>query len=167
MDEGTPVADYATFEDVVNRWRPLSSAEQTLATTHIGDAAALLRRNLPDLDERIAADNAAAAAAGRGPTGDLARAATAKVAWAVKRYMENPQGAKQLQRTIGPRSLSMTLPDGSATGVFFTDDELRELQPTDQPAEGGGMIFGTTTLGLRPGWSPHTERRSPGWWPTG
>jgi len=159
--------DYATFEDVVARWRPLNPAEQELATTHIGDAAALLRRNIPDLDERIAADNAAAVAAENGPTGDLARAVKAKVAGVVKRYMENPQGAKQLQRTIGPRTLGMTMPDGSATGVFFTEDEMRDLQPTAGQPVGGGLVFGTIFAGVRPGWSPHTDRRPGGWWPTG
>jgi len=154
MDGGTPVADYATHQDVADRWRPLTTDEQKLVTTHIGDAAALLRRNLPDLDDRIAADDDAATAAGRGPTGDLARSATAKVAGVVRRYMENPQGAKQLQETIGPRSYGMTLPDGSATGVFFTEAELKELQPSTSQPTGNGMLFGTVRVGIRRGWGP-------------
>jgi hypothetical protein len=161
------VADYATWQDVQARWRTLTSAEQTQATTYLGDASVLLRRNVPDLDERIVADNTAAIAAGTAVNGegDLARAARAKVAGVVKRYMENPQGAKQLQRTIGPRSLGMTLPDGQATGVFFTEDELRELQPSSG-VESGGLVFGVTFAGYRPGWGPPAPP-GPGWWPTG
>jgi hypothetical protein len=162
------MADYATWEDVQARWRSLTQPEQDKATTYLGDASVLLRRNVPDLDERIATDNAAAIAAGTAVNGegDLARAARAKVAGVVKRYMENPQGAKQLQRTIGPRTLGMTLPDGQATGVFFTEDELRELQPSSG-VEGGGLVFGVAFAGYRPGWGPPSRHHHSGWWPTG
>lgn len=147
------MTDFATWEDVQGRWRPLTEDQQTQATLHLGDASALLRTLVPDLTDRIAADT----------SGDLARVALSKAAGAVKRYMENPRGAKQMQETIGPRNYGITLPDGQATGVFFTEDELTALQPT--AATAGSHAIGTTFATIRPGWGPYESPRC-GWWPT-
>lgn len=147
-----PPADFATHEDVVSRWRPFrDNAEQAVATERLADASALLRLLIPDLATRAAADP------------DVARVAKSLVVEVVRRYLRNPEGAKQLQQTIGPRNLGLTFDGEKPSGIFFAEDELKVLQPG--AAESGGKIFGTTFVGLLPGWSPHTNRRS-GWWPT-
>lgn len=151
MTEGTPAA-LATWEDVQSRWRPLSPDERAKATIRIGDASALLLTLVPGLAARIAAD----------ASGNLATVATSKVADAVIRFLQNPEGAKQLQETIGPRSYGMTF-DGKATGIFFTDDELASLRPS-AGADRSSTAVGTAFMGTRPGWAPVTPV-SPAWWP--
>lgn len=166
MTEGAP-ADFAGHEDVAARWRPFrNTAEQAKAVVRLGDASSLLRTLMSDIDERIAADDAKAVAENTADPeghGRLYRVAKAKVADAVVRYMDNPRGAKQLQQTIGPRTLGITLPDGGTLGIFFTEEELKALQPT---AGTGSIVIGTTFASFRPGWGPHEPRRTPGWWPT-
>lgn len=146
MTEGAPAA-LAAWEDVQARWRPLSTAEQDLATIRLGDASALLRTLIPGIDARIAADS----------TGNLAAVAKSTVADVVIRFLQNPNGAKQLQETIGPRSYGMTL-DGRPTGIFFTDGELDSLRPS-AAADRSSTALGTTFATVRPGWGPVT----PGW----
>lgn len=161
------MADFATYADVVARWRSLTADEQARVTTHLGDASALLRTLVPDIDARIAADNAASIVDGTAVDGrgNLSRVTTAKVVGVVKRYMENPLGAKQMQETLGPRSYGITLPDGQSTGVFFTEDDLAAVQPT--AATKGSHAVGTAFATFRPGWGPPAD---PGslihWWPS-
>lgn len=150
MTEGTPAA-LATWEDVADRWRPLSTAEQTLATTRIADASALLRTRIGDIDARIAADS----------TGNLAATVRSKVVDVVVRFLQNPNGAKQLQETIGPRSYGMTF-EGRATGIFFTDEELASLRPS-AAVDRSSTALGTTFAAIRPGWAPTAPPGSPGW----
>lgn len=121
------MADFATPEDVVSRWRPFrDDAERKRAEVLLGDASALLRSAVrtvvPDLDVLVAADP------------QLARVATMAVFVAVKRVLRNPDGAKAVQETIGPdRSYGLTF-DGEATGVFFTAEELTPFMPDPDAA---------------------------------
>lgn len=46
----------ATYEDVEARWRPLSDSEQAVATVRLADVERMIRRRIPTLDARIAAD---------------------------------------------------------------------------------------------------------------
>ena len=153
MTEGAP-APFAEYGDVTARWRPFrDDAERNKASTRIGDASALLRTLVPGLDDRIAADT----------SGDLAAVARSKVVDAVLRFLRNPDGAKQLQETIGPRSYGVTF-DGESTGVFFTEDELAALRPSAGKTKGSSAL-GTAFVGIRPGWAPIDPSPS-GWWPS-
>jgi len=49
---GTP---YATAQDLVDRWRPLTPAELARATVLLGDAGTRIRAAVPDVDTRLAA----------------------------------------------------------------------------------------------------------------
>lgn len=113
------MADFATSQDVADRWRLLTPDEHSRATVRLGDASALLRRFMPGIDDRIAADT----------TGTLAQVARSAAADAVIRFLRNPEGAKSLQETIGPRSYGLTF-EGGASGLFFTEDELAPLRPS-------------------------------------
>lgn len=162
----TPPPDFATAADVVGRWRPLTPAENTKAELNIGDAAAIVRSVVKDIDARIAADNAAATAANGGtPTiGPLARATMRVVVDAVIRFLQNPNGAKRVQETIGDRAY--TLDFGEVTGMFISVDEIAPLLPS---AGGGvGEKIGTAFAATRPGWAPTTpgwSTHSADWWP--
>lgn len=47
------MAAFATAPDVEARWRPLSAAETTVATTLLEDASTLLRALVPTIDQQI------------------------------------------------------------------------------------------------------------------
>lgn len=110
------MADFATPEDIVSRWRPFrDEAERARAEVRLGDASSLLRTVLRGIDGRVEVDP------------ELARTVTSTVADVVARYMRNPHGAKAVQETIGDRSYGLTF-DGEATGIFFTAEELARLR---------------------------------------
>ena len=46
-------APFATPADVAARWRPLSTAETTVALTLCADASALIRARFPGIDDQI------------------------------------------------------------------------------------------------------------------
>jgi hypothetical protein len=96
------VADFATPEDVVARYRPLQGNESTVVQTWLTDASADLRVAITDVDERVLADP------------DYARAATKAVAMAVVRLL----------RGRDPRD-----PADYST-IFFTKSELAALTAT-------------------------------------
>jgi len=141
VTEGAPAA-LATWQDVQSRWRTLASDEQERAKTRLSDASALLRTVIPDIDTRAAAST------------NLQLLVVSRVADAVARYMRNPDGAKQLQETIGDRSYSTTLEGGGPTGIFFTADELAALRPSAAADARSGTALGTAFARVRPGWGP-------------
>lgn len=49
------MAAYATSTDLQSRWRALTTAEQSQATTLLGDASTWIRAWIPSVDERITA----------------------------------------------------------------------------------------------------------------
>jgi hypothetical protein len=155
VTEGTPAGTpFADDTDVVSRWRAFrDETERGVAVERLADASSLLRLLIPDLATRASDDE------------DVARVAKSLVVEVVRRYLRNPDGAKQLQQTIGPRSYGLTFDGEKPSGIFFTEDELKVLQPG--AAEAGGVIFGTVYTAPAPGWSPH-RRRIPGSdWSTG
>lgn len=147
MTEGAP-EPFATKQDVIDRWRPLTDEEGPLVETRLGDVAAIIRTAIPDIDARIAADS----------TGSLARAALVASYEAVRRVTENPQGARRLQETIGLRAYSLDFGERKASGLFLTADELMPLQPTG--LGGQGEAIGTAIASTRAGWAPVTHA----WW---
>lgn len=161
---GAPAATepFATSEDVVNRWRAFrDDDEEAVATERLADASALLRLTatrlgVTDFVARVQAEP------------DLARVTKSIVVEVVRRYLRNPDGAKQLQNTIGPRSYGLTFDGEKPSGIFFTEEELKELLPTAASDDAGGYIFGTMPIGFGSGgWSPY-RRRTPGasgWYP--
>ena len=141
MTEGVPAA-LATANDVQRRWSSYTDARQAEVETRLGDASALLRTVIPDIDVRAAAKP------------NLQALVVSRVADTVARYMRNPDGAKQLQETIGDRSYSTTLDSGSPTGIFFTDGELAGLRPSAAADARAGTALGTAFATARPGWAP-------------
>ena len=108
----------ATYADVAARWRTLTSDEQDLATTFLGDAWRELRRLVPDLVTRLEADDADA---------DLEPAAVAAMSYAVIRKMQNPEGLRQFSVTLDDATKSGTR-DTGRSDLYFTDDELDSVR---------------------------------------
>lgn len=159
------MADFATWQDVQDRWRTLSPDEQTRATTNIADASAIIRSVIPDIDARIEADTAEWVAAGNTGIGNLGRTALRIVADAVIRVMTNPDGARRVQETIGDKAYTLDYGEGRVSGLFLTDTELGPLQPSG--GDTGGEAIGTAIVNLRDGWAPASPPTVAGWWPVG
>lgn len=110
------MADFATWQDVQERWRPLTSAEQGVATALLGDVSDMIRARFPDVDARIA-------------NGSLTAATVKRIAAsAVKRAMINSgsEGLESRAQTAGPFSVSDKFAN-PAGNLYLTSDDIRLL----------------------------------------
>lgn len=106
--------DFATYEDVANAWRPLTTAEQTLATELILYAEAQLRARVPDIEVRIT-------------NGKLdPKLATLAVVQMVRRAMENASTVLS-SRTVGPYTERYR--DEARGLVQITEEDLVLVRP--------------------------------------
>lgn len=109
---------FATYADVEARWRTLTSAEQTVATTLLADASDMVRTRWTDVDARIASGSLDAESVKR------------VVANMVKRAMDRPvpDGFETFNQTSGPFSVGgkVANPNGN---LFFTAEDLRLFEP--------------------------------------
>lgn len=114
------MANPATTGDIESRWRPLTSAEETVAGTRLDDAWRKLKKDIPDLEARMDAD------------ADLTADAIRVLADSVIRVLQS------LERN-GLRKGSVGVDDGSASweldasiqaSIYFTDDEIADLSTT-------------------------------------
>lgn len=114
---------FATPDDVAARWRPLTSAEQTVAQTLLNDASMLIRARFPGID--------AQAASGQVDPDALA----AVTAGMVKRAMVAPaDGITQQSESTGPFSHSQTYANPLGN-VFLTAADITLIlgyQPAGQ-----------------------------------
>lgn len=106
---------YASAEDVQTSWRPLSSAEMSTAHAFIDWASIKLRRRVPSLDARIAANEP--------DVESLARHITVAV---VKRAMLNPEGWRE--ETLDDFRLVRDAAVASGA-LYVSDDDVADLQP--------------------------------------
>lgn len=112
-------ATYATVSDLVDRWRPLSPAEEERAGTLLADAAVRIRVECPDVDERLAA-----VPPGLDPAVPLIVSCEM-----VKRAMLAPVDQapmQQMQQTAGPFSQSGTFVNPTGD-LYLTRAERRML----------------------------------------
>lgn len=111
---------FATYADVEARWRTLTSAEQTVATTLLADASDMIRSRWADVDSRIAAASLDASSVVR------------VVANMVKRAMiiGDNEGLESRSETAGPFAYSdkFANPNGN---LYFTQDDLRLFEPQE------------------------------------
>lgn len=120
------MASPALVDDVQKRFpRPLTSVEETYATTKLEDAWTDLQGQVPDLVDRLNAADA-----------DALRQQTIRIlAQAVVRVLLNPYGRKQQSSGIDDAQGSWTVSDGLAAGeLYFTDAELDSLRAKDPDA---------------------------------
>lgn len=115
------MANPATTDDIEARWRTLTSDERTVAETRLDDAWRKLKRDIPDLETRMAGDV------------DLTADVVRVLADAVIRLLRSAQ-------TDGLKRRTVAVDDGSATyerdtdydkaSLYFTESELADLAAT-------------------------------------
>jgi hypothetical protein len=113
-------------QDVADRWRPLTSAEQTVAETLLFDASMLIRARFPGIDDQIAAG---------GVDPDVVAMV---VAGMVKRAMIAPaDGLSQQSESVGPYSHSQSYANPLGN-VFLTAADVTLIlgyQPAAQSSQ--------------------------------
>lgn len=124
------MANPVTTTDIADRWRPLTTAEETTAQARLGDAWAVLLSRIPDLEDRLADGRVSL------------ELVTFVVCEMVLRALRNPGAFTQ--ETTGP--FSVTRDSSVATGgIYVTDDELAMLRGEHQVATVG-------TIETQPAW---------------
>ncbi|HET7386979.1 MAG TPA: Gp19/Gp15/Gp42 family protein [Nocardioidaceae bacterium] len=115
------MANPAALSDLENRWRPLSTQEQTNGQTFLDDAWRMLRRRVTNLETNIATDT------------DLHDEAVRVIAQAVLRVMKNPDGKRQesIDDYAWTRDQAV-----SAGLLYFTDQEINDLIPGEDTRRG-------------------------------
>lgn len=126
-------APFATADDV-NALRPLDDEDRALASTLLVYGAALMRRNQPDLDARIASGAL---------DPDLAKLVAVQM---VIRVLRNLDGVRQ--ETVGPSSITYD-PSQAVGQLILTPDDLATLAPVPT-----GIGIGTARLGAGLGGGP-------------
>lgn len=154
-------ATYATVQDVVDIWRPLTAEETIRAENLLPKASALLRQETPfNIDERIALYET-------DPTDPKALdplVVADVVATIVKRVMVNPDGTASESQTIGPYSKSRSFgKDGQANGgLTVTAADVDRLLPAADPPAASTIRLraGLAAVGFADGdpWAHPRER---------
>jgi hypothetical protein len=135
---------FANSQDVADRWRPLTSAEATVADTLVSDASALIRARFPGIDAQVASG------------GVDAQVLTAITANMVKRALIAPaDGITQQSEGMGPYSQSQTFANPLGN-VFLTAAEMTLIlgyQPSGQSVQFANDTDScATTYGRIYGW---------------
>lgn len=101
----------ATITDLEQRWRPLSAAEVVVAQALLDDAWAIVKREVPDVEDRLL-------------EGTLDEQLVIRVVCSmVLRVMRNPEGKRQ--EAID--DYSYTRDESTATGDLYLSDADRAL----------------------------------------
>ena len=119
-------ANPATFADVESRWRPLSTAEQTVATALLGDAWLLLKLADSTIETRLDADPATL-------DDELVKMVLANM---VLRVLRNPDGVRQ--ESI--QDYSVTHDAATASGMLTVTDAELDLLSGDPDAASSGAF---------------------------
>lgn len=114
------MANPATTADIVSRWRPLTSAEETVATTRLEDAWRKLKRDIPDLESRMVGN------------ADLTADAVRVLADAVIRVLQSNARGGLRKGSVGvdDGSSSWELDSSIRSDLYFTDEEYTDLSST-------------------------------------
>lgn len=116
------MANPATTDDIVARWRPLSEAETVIAETRLADAWRKIRREVPTLEARLEEGNL-----------DLIEDASQVMADAVIRVLQalERNGIRKGSVSIDDHARSWELDATVRAELYFTDDELASLAPVE------------------------------------
>lgn len=110
----------ATTDDIRSRWRSLTSSETTVAETRLDDAWRKLKRDVPDLETRMASDD------------DLLDDAIRVLADSVIRVLQSlaRNGVRRGSVGVDDGQTSWELDPSVQAGLYFTDEELSDLSAT-------------------------------------
>lgn len=114
------MANPATPADIVSRWRPLTSTEQPVALTRLDDAWRKLKRDVDNLELRMAGDE------------DLTADVKRVLADAVIRVLQGLErnGLRKGAVGIDDATSSWEVDAAIRYGLYFTDEELADLSET-------------------------------------
>lgn len=150
------MASWTAPTDVTAAWIGEGAPDDDDPTvqTWIDRAERLVRRRVPDIAARIAAEHA------EEPTRtDLLDAARDVVVAMVIRVFRNPEGIRQTNVTTGPFTGSRTYGGDVPGSLDITDDELADLQ--------GARLSGAFTIDMIPSTSPYSgAATTTPWWVT-
>lgn len=111
------MATWTSAQAVINEWVGDDvPTDVVLVGAWVAKAERLLRREVPDLRDRIAAGEE-----------DLLEEVQDVVASVIARKFRNPEGARQVQETTGPFSASKTYAGDSPGELELTQKELARL----------------------------------------
>lgn len=136
------MASWTKPTDVTDAW--IGEDEPTDTTklqTWISKAEREIKRRVPDIQTRIAAEAAETPA-----RTDLLQTAVDVTVSMVTRKFQNPKGYRQVQTTTGPFSESGTVGGDNPGQLYLTDDELAKLR--------GEQEGGAFSIDLIPSTSP-------------
>ena len=113
----------ATTADIESRWRPLTPAEATVATTRLDDAWRKLKRDLPTLESRMVGN------------ADLEADTVRVLADAVIRVLQANarNGLRKGAVAVDDGSTSWELDATFRADLYFTDEEYADLSDTGRP----------------------------------
>lgn len=127
---------FATFSDLQGIWRPLTSLEQVVAMSRIGQASEYVRRQFQlagrDVDAEVTAGSLSA---------DLLRGITVDM---VHRVMLNPGKRRTEMRSIDDWQRSWTLDNAISAGDLYLTDNERALLGLPTSADTGRRSFTIT-----------------------
>lgn len=114
------MANFAEVPDLVAAWRALTVDEAAVAATQLTFASAIIRTQVPTIDQRLAIEAAPFVLA------DLVKGITVSM---VLRKMLNPDGIRSVQEALEDYSRTTTRDAAvSSGGLCLTDEELALLR---------------------------------------
>lgn len=128
--------------DIINRWRPLSGAESTVAATRIGDAEAELRRQLRlrGLTEAPTWETGIFESAQEAT--DWKALYVSTVVEMVRRFLMNTEGWTEEREEIDDYGRTRRRDASAGTGsVTVFEDEVAKLIPTNRPRSRGAFTI--------------------------
>lgn len=110
----------ATTADIEARWRSLTDAETTIATTRLEDAWRKLKKDIPTLEARMVDDE------------DLTADVVRVLSDAVIRLLQSNErgGLKRGTVAVDDGSTTWEADDYARSALYFTESELGDLSPT-------------------------------------
>lgn len=125
-----------TVDELVKRWRPLTEAEETVATARIADAEAEIQIRLREMGVTVP------------PTDELwVLVYRRTVAEAVRRYMINPDAWLEETERIDDYGVTKRRDSAVSAGLLYiTDDEIAGLLPSTRRRRRGAfnIILGSS-----------------------
>lgn len=123
----------ATYQDVEARWRPLTTAERTVADTRLDDAWRKLKRDVSDLQTRMVDDT------------DLTADVVRVLADAVIRVLRSNElnGKRRGTVSVDDGSASWEAGDDIRSDLYFTESEYADLR-------GAGRRRGARAFSVQP-----------------
>jgi hypothetical protein len=128
-------------QDVADRWRPLTPAEETVAATRIKDAEAELREQL-----RLRGLTAPPTFDTTGESDDWEQRYVSTVADSVRRFLANTEGVLEETERLDDWSRTIRRDSAVSAGLIYVDDAaVDRLVPTRRRRRGAFTIaLGTT-----------------------